>query len=184
MESGKYVKSGAGCDGQCGGSESSAKHYYRGMGRNRLHQSADGFHFRPPIPLFLWIIEKTGEFVINLTNEKLAKACDYCGVVSGRDVDKFKKTGLTPVPVENVKAPAIAESPVNIACRVVESHPLGSHTMFVAEVLGVTVDDAYLDETGKFDINGTGLIMYSHGEYFALGKKLGKFGYSVQKKKK
>ena len=130
------------------------------------------------------IIEKTGEFVINLTNEKLAKACDYCGVVSGRDVDKFKKTGLTPVPVENVKAPAIAESPVNIACRVVESHPLGSHTMFVAEVLGVTVDDAYLDETGKFDINGTGLIMYSHGEYFALGKKLGKFGYSVQKKKK
>lgn len=130
------------------------------------------------------IIEKTGEFVINLTNEKLAKACDYCGVVSGRDVDKFKKTGLTPVPVEHVKAPAIAESPVNIACRVVESHPLGSHTMFVAEVLGVTVDDAYLDETGKFDINGTGLIMYSHGEYFALGKKLGKFGYSVQKKKK
>ena len=107
--------------------------------------------------------------MINLTNEKLAKACDYCGVVSGRDVDKFKKT---------------AESPVNIACRVVESHPLGSHTMFVAEVLGVTVDDAYLDETGKFDINGTGLIMYSHGEYFALGKKLGKFGYSVQKKKK
>ena len=92
------------------------------------------------------IIEKTGEFVINLTNEKLAKACDYCGVVSGRDVDKFKKTGLTPVPVEHVKAPAIAESPVNIACRVVESHPLGSHTMFVAEVLGVTVDDAYLDE--------------------------------------
>ena len=127
------------------------------------------------------IIEKTGEFVINLTNEKLAKACDYCGVVSGRDVDKFKKTGLTPVPVEHVKAPAIAESPVNIACRVVESHPLGSHTMFVAEVLGVTVDDAYLDETGKFDINGTGLIMYSHGEYFELGKKLGSFGYSVRK---
>lgn len=85
--------------------------------------------------------------------------------------------------MEHVKAPAIAESPVNIACRVVESHPLGSHTMFVAEVLGVTVDDAYLDETGKFDINGTGLIMYSHGEYFALGKKLGKFGYSVQKRK-
>ena len=130
------------------------------------------------------IIEKTGEFVINLTNEKLAKACDYCGVVSGRDVDKFKKTGLTPVPVEHVKAPAIAESPVNIACRVVESHPLGSHTMFVAEVLGVTVDDAYLDETGKFDINGTGLIMYSHGEYFELGEKIGTFGFSVRKKPK
>ena len=130
------------------------------------------------------IIEETGEFVINLVTEDLTYATDYCGVRSGRDVDKFKKTGLTPVPVEHVKAPAIAESPVNIACRVVESHPLGSHTMFVAEVLGVTVDDAYLDETGKFDINGTGLIMYSHGEYFALGKKLGKFGYSVQKKKK
>ena len=130
------------------------------------------------------ILKESGEFVINLVTKDLVRAADYCGVRSGRDVDKFKKTGLTPVPVEHVKAPAIAESPVNIACRVVESHPLGSHTMFVAEVLGVTVDDAYLDETGKFDINGTGLIMYSHGEYFALGKKLGKFGYSVQKKKK
>ena len=130
------------------------------------------------------ILRETREFVVNLVNKDLTYAADFCGVRSGRDVDKFKKTGLTPVPVEHVKAPAIAESPVNIACRVVESHPLGSHTMFVAEVLGVTVDDAYLDETGKFDINGTGLIMYSHGEYFALGKKLGKFGYSVQKKKK
>lgn len=130
------------------------------------------------------IIETTGEFVINLTNEKLVKACDYCGVVSGRDVDKFQKTGLTPMPVEHVKAPAIAESPVNIACRVVESRPLGSHTMFLAEVLGVTVDDEYMDETGRFGINETGLIMYSHGEYFALGKKLGTFGYSVKKQKK
>lgn len=129
------------------------------------------------------IIASTGEFVINLTNEKLANACDYCGVVSGRDVDKFKKTGLTPLAVEHVRAPGIAESPVNIACRVKEQMDLGSHTMFVAEVLGVTVDDAYLDETGRFDINGTGLIMYSHGEYFALGKKLGTFGYSVRKKK-
>ena len=130
------------------------------------------------------IIETTGEFVINLTNEKLVRACDYCGVVSGRDVDKFKKTGLTPMAVEHVNAPAIAESPVNIACRVVESRPLGSHTMFLAEVLGVTVDEEYLDETGRFGINETGLIMYSHGEYFALGKKLGSFGYSVKKKKK
>lgn len=130
------------------------------------------------------IIETTGEFVINLTNEKLVRACDYCGVVSGRDVDKFKKTGLTPMTVEHVNAPAIAESPVNIACRVVESRPLGSHTMFLAEVLGVTVDEEYLDETGRFGINETGLIMYSHGEYFALGKKLGTFGYSVKKSKK
>lgn len=130
------------------------------------------------------IIETTGEFVINLTNEKLVRACDYCGVVSGRDVDKFKKTGLTPMAVEHVNAPAIAESPVNIACRVVESRSLGSHTMFLAEVLGVTVDEEYLDETGRFGINETGLIMYSHGEYFALGKKLGSFGYSVKKTKK
>lgn len=130
------------------------------------------------------IIEETGEFVINLTTAELVKACDYCGVVSGRDVDKFAKTGLTPMPVEHVHAPAIAESPVNIACRVVESRPLGSHTMFLAEVLGVTVDDAYLDESDRLHINDAGLVMYSHGEYFSLGEKLGKFGYSVQKKKK
>lgn len=130
------------------------------------------------------IIEETGEFVINLTTAELVKACDYCGVVSGRDVDKFAKTGLTPMPVEHVHAPAIAESPVNIACRVVESRPLGSHTMFLAEVLGVTVDDAYLDERDRLHINDAGLVMYSHGEYFSLGEKLGKFGYSVQKKKK
>ena len=130
------------------------------------------------------IIKKTGEFVINLTTEKLARACDYCGVVSGRDVDKFAKTGLTPMPIEHVSAPAIAESPVNIACRVTESRALGSHTMFIAEVVGVTVDDEYLDENDRFHINDANLIMYSHGEYFALGKYLGKFGYSVQKKKK
>ena len=87
------------------------------------------------------------------------------------------------VTVEGVSAPGIAESPVNIACRVVEERALGSHTMFLAEVVGVTADEKYMDETGRFDINGTGLIMYSHGEYFGLGRKLGKFGYSVQKKK-
>ena len=129
------------------------------------------------------MIRETGEFVINLTTEKLTRACDYCGVVSGREVDKFAKTGLTPLAVEGVSAPCIAESPVNIACRVVEARALGSHTMFLAEVVGVTADEKYMDETGRFDINGTGLIMYSHGEYFGLGRKLGKFGYSVQKKK-
>ena len=130
------------------------------------------------------MIRETGEFVINLVTEPLTRACDYCGVVSGRDVDKFAKTGLTPIPVEGVSGPGIAESPVSIACRVVEERALGSHTMFLAEVVGVTADDRYLDETGRFDINGTGLIMYSHGEYFGLGRKLGKFGYSVQKKSK
>ena len=129
------------------------------------------------------IIRETGEFVINLTTEKLTRACDYCGVVSGRDVDKFAKTGLTPMTVEGVRAPAIAESPVNIACRVKETRALGSHTMFIAEVVGVTADDAFMDETGRFHINDTGLIMYSHGEYFGMGRRLGKFGYSVQKKR-
>lgn len=128
------------------------------------------------------MIEDTGEFVINLTNESLVKACDYCGVVSGRDVDKFKKTGLTPIPMEHVRAMGIGESPVNMECRVTEKRELGSHTMFIAEVVGVTVDDSFMDETGKFHINESGLVMYSHGEYFALGKNLGKFGFSVKKK--
>lgn len=128
------------------------------------------------------MIEDTGEFVINLTNESLVKACDYCGVVSGRDVDKFKKTGLTPIPMEHVRAMGIGESPVNMECRVTEKRELGSHMMFIAEVVGVTVDDSYMDETGKFHINESGLVMYSHGEYFALGKNLGKFGFSVKKK--
>ena len=128
------------------------------------------------------MIEDTGEFVINLTNESLVKACDYCGVVSGRDVDKFKKTGLTPIPMEHVRAMGIGESPVNMECRVTEKRELGSHTMFIAEVVGVTVDDSYMDETGKFHINESGLVMYSHGEYFALGTNLGKFGFSVKKK--
>lgn len=128
------------------------------------------------------ILEETGEFVINLTNESLVKECDYCGVVSGRDVDKFAKTGLTPIPMEHVHAMGIDESPVNMECKITEKRELGSHTMFIAEVVGVTVDDQYMDETGKFHINESGLVMYSHGEYFALGKKLGKFGYSVKKK--
>ena len=125
---------------------------------------------------------KTGEFVINLTDESLAYACDYCGVVSGRDVDKFAKLGLTPLDMPNVSAPGIAESPVCIECRVKSSTELGSHTMFVADVLGVTVEDSHMDASGRFDVNRLGLVMYSHGEYFTLGKKLGKFGYSVKKK--
>lgn len=128
------------------------------------------------------MLEETKEFVINLTTEALVKACDYCGVTSGRDVDKFEKMNLTKLPMEYVKAPGIAESPVNIECKVVEKRPLGSHTMFLAEVVGVTVDDAYMDENNKFHINNTGLVMYSHGEYFKLGEKLGSFGYSIRKK--
>lgn len=127
------------------------------------------------------IIRETGEFVINLTTDRLLRATDYCGVKSGRDVDKFKEMNLTPLASQNVKAPGIAESPVNIECKVTEVKPLGSHHLFMAEVVGVTVDEEFMDEKGKFHLNASGLVTYSHGEYFALGKKLGTFGYSVKK---
>ncbi len=128
------------------------------------------------------IIKETGEFVINLVTEDLAYATDYCGVKSGRDVDKFKEMKLHECSGVNVKAPGIAESPVNIECKVKQVIPLGSHDMFLAEVVGVQVDDKYMDETGKFNLNSTGLVAYSHGEYFNLGEKIGKFGYSVKKR--
>jgi flavin reductase (DIM6/NTAB) family NADH-FMN oxidoreductase RutF len=129
------------------------------------------------------IIKETGEFVINLVNKPLVFAADYCGVKSGRDVDKFKEMQLTPLSMQHVGVPAIAESPVNIECRVRQLVPLGSHDMFLADVLGVTVDDRYMDETGKFNLNDSGLVAYSHGEYFELGKRLGTFGFSVRKRK-
>ena len=130
------------------------------------------------------IIKETGEFVINLVTKDILQATDYCGVKSGRDVDKFKEMELTPLPSQQIKAPGISESPVNIECRVKDIIPLGSHDMFLAEVVGVTVDDSYMNENGKFELNQTGLVAYSHGEYYELGEKLGKFGYSVEKRKR
>lgn len=127
------------------------------------------------------ILCETGEFVVNLVHEPLVRACDYCGVRSGRDVDKFSQMKLTPVAVEGVTAPAIAESPVNLACRVKQVIPLGSHDLFLAEVVSVTVDERYMDEKGTFHLNEAGLVAYSHGTYFKLGKALGTFGYSVRK---
>lgn len=129
------------------------------------------------------IIKETGEFVVNLTNRELARACDWCGVKSGRDFDKYKEMKLTPSKSETVGAPGIAESPVSIECKVKDIVELGSHDMFVAEVTAVTVDDKYMDESGKFDLDAADLIAYSHGEYFTLGEKLGKFGFSVKKTK-
>lgn len=129
------------------------------------------------------IIRETGEFVINLTTEKLVRATDFCGVRSGRDTDKFKEMHLTAGKCVHIDAPLIEECPVNIECRVQQVLELGSHHMFVAEVVGVDVDSRYLDEKGKFQLNQAGLMVYSHGEYFGLGKKLGSFGYSVRKKK-
>ena len=130
------------------------------------------------------ILKETGEFVINLTTKELAFATDYCGVKSGRDVDKFKEMGLTPIPASEVKAPMIKESPVNIECKVRQILPLGSHDMFLADVVAVHADEKYIDEKGAFDISKCDLIAYSNGNYYSLGKKIGRFGFSVQKKKK
>ena len=129
------------------------------------------------------IIKNTGEFVINLTTEAIVKACDYCGVKSGRDVDKFKEMNLTAQKASQINAPIIYESPVNIECRVKEIIPLGTHDMFLAEVVAVNVSDEFLDETGKFHFNASKPVCYSHGHYYSLGKYLGKFGYSIQKNK-
>lgn len=129
------------------------------------------------------IIKETGEFVLNLTTEKLAKATDFCGVRSGRGLDKFEEMHLTEEPSKYIEAPGIAESPVNIECKVTQILELGSHHMFLAEVLAVHVDEKYLDDKGKFHLNDTGLMAYSHGEYRKLGEMIGTFGYSVKKKK-
>jgi len=131
------------------------------------------------------LIKETEEFVINLTTEKLARACDWCGVKSGRDEDKFKKMKLHMEPAKKLSyAPIIVESPVNIECKVTEIKELGSHHMFIANVVNVQVDSKAMESSGKLALNKTGLIAYSHGEYFELGKNLGNFGYSVRKDKK
>lgn len=128
------------------------------------------------------IIKNSGEYVINLVTDKLVRAADWCGVRSGRDYDKFKEMKLTPVQAETVAVPLIAESPVNIECRVEEIKELGSHDMFIAGITAVHAEEDYMDDNGKFKLNDTGLVTYSHGEYFTLGKRLGKFGYSVKKR--
>ena len=128
------------------------------------------------------MIKETGEFVINLTTRELTYATDYCGVKSGRDVDKFKECNLTKEPAVNVNVPMIKESPVNIECKVERIDELGSHHMFVAKVLTVHADEKYMDEKGKFDLSKADLIVYSHGEYHSMGEKLGTFGYSIKKK--
>lgn len=128
------------------------------------------------------IIKRTGEFCINLVSKDLAYATDYCGVKSGKNEDKFKSMNLTKENASVVKAPVIKESPVNIECRVKEIKELGSHDMFIAEVVSIDVDEKYIDENGKFDMQKCDLVAYSHGEYFTLGERLGNFGYSVKKK--
>lgn len=128
------------------------------------------------------LLKETGEFVINLTTKELAFATDYCGVVSGREHDKFAELKLTAVQAEHVSAPMIGESPVNIECLVTDIQELGSHHMFLARVLAVHADQQYMDEKGRFALEKAQPIVYSHGTYFSLGKPLGSFGYSVRKR--
>ena len=130
------------------------------------------------------IIKESGEFVINLTSEELARAADYCGIFTGAKVDKFEKCGLTKEACENLSCPMIAESPVSIECRVRDVFTLGTHDVFMADILSVNVRDEFVDESGKIRMDKANLAAYCHGEYFALGKKLGSFGFSAAKKKK
>lgn len=127
------------------------------------------------------IIKNSKEFCINLVTKDLVYATDYCGVKTGRKEDKFNAMNLTKEKASQINAPILKESPVNIECKVKEIKELGSHDMFLAEVVSINVDDKYIDENGKFDLSKCNLVTYSHGEYFSLGEKLGKFGFSVKK---
>lgn len=130
------------------------------------------------------LIKSSGEFVINLTTSQLVKAADFCGVRSGRDFDKFAVTGLKTEKATKVTCPMIEQSPVSIECKVTDTVPLGSHDMFIADIIAVNVDEQYIDKSGKLHLDRCGLAAYAHGEYFELGKKIGSFGYSVRKKSK
>lgn len=130
------------------------------------------------------MIKESGEFVLNLTGESIIRATDLCGVKSGRDTDKWALAHLTPAPSSKVSAPAVAESPVSLECKVTQILELGSHEMFLAEVVTVQADEDLFDEKDRLDLGRAGLVAYSHGEYRTLGKVLGTFGYSVRKKRK
>lgn len=130
------------------------------------------------------IIRESGEFVINLTTSAMCRQTDFCGVKSGRDTNKISACGFHTLPAHEISVPIIEECPVALECRVTEAKELGSHTMFLAEIVGIDVDDRYIDSKGKLNLQQCGLAAYAHGEYFALGRKLGDFGFSVRKKKK
>ncbi|MCI7126362.1 MAG: flavin reductase family protein [Agathobaculum sp.] len=128
------------------------------------------------------LIEKSRAFVINLPTAALVRAVDFCGVRSGRDTDKFAAAGLTAVPASQLACPLIEESPLSLECRVTDIVPLGTHHMFLADIVAVDVESSLIDHAGKLHLDRAGLLAYAHGEYFALGRKLGSFGYSVRKK--
>ncbi|MBQ7046375.1 MAG: flavin reductase family protein [Oscillospiraceae bacterium] len=128
------------------------------------------------------IIKMSGEFVINLTTSKLVKKADFCGVRTGAKIDKFKKCGLHATPAQKISAPIIEECPLSLECVVKQIIPLGTHDMFLAEIVGADIDERLIDSKGKLNLQQAGLAAYSHGEYFSLGRKLGDFGFSVRKK--
>lgn len=130
------------------------------------------------------LIKKSGEFVINLPSAHIVRSIDFCGVKSGRELDKFSACKLTRQKATKVSCPMVEESPVSIECKVTEIIPLGTHDMFIADILAVNIDERYIDEKGKFHPEKCAFAAYAHGQYFALGKKIGSFGYSVKKKKK
>ena len=130
------------------------------------------------------LIRNSGEFAVNLTTAAMARAVDWCGVKSGRDFDKFKETGFTPLPAKFIGAPLIGESPVSLECRVREMRELGSHHLFIADILAVHADPSYFDpRTGFFNLAASGPLCYCHGHYYRMGKYIGKFGFSVERKK-
>ena len=130
------------------------------------------------------LIKESGEFVLNLPSASMARAVDFCGVKSGREVDKFALCGLTAVPAAGVSAPAVEECPVRFSCKVKSVTPLGTHDLFLAEIVSIESDEALFEENGRLALEKADLLAYSHGEYYTLGKKVGSFGFSVRKKKK
>ncbi|MBQ4055222.1 MAG: flavin reductase family protein [Clostridia bacterium] len=130
------------------------------------------------------LILESGEFTINLPTKKLVRAVDFCGVRSGRDMNKFEKCGITAVAASEVGAPIVEEAPISLECRVFERKSFGTHDMFLADIVAVDADDEYIDKDGKLDLSKAGLIAYAHGEYYALGENLGKFGFSVRRRKR
>ncbi len=129
------------------------------------------------------LIKNSGEFVINMPSSHIVRSIDFCGVKSGKDIDKFSACRLTREVASVVSCPMVAESPVSIECKVTEIVPLGTHDMFIADIVAVNIDERYIDEKGKFHPEKCAFAAYAHGQYFALGKKIGSFGYSVKKKK-
>lgn len=184
MESGKYAVSAAGGHGVGARKERGGQHHHRCLGRHGVYESSDGIDLGAAGTLQLSDDQRERCVRHQPDDEDLCYATDYCGVRSGRDVDKFKEMKLTKVEAEEISAPMIGESPVNIECKVEQVLELGSHHMFLAKVVAVHADEAYMDERGRFDLNRAKPIVYSHGEYFGIGKKQGTFGWSVKKKSK